>query len=184
MLGLGLVMPGPFGVEGMSSVGPTTLPGWEEVDAAAELERRLGLPVRLEKDATAAAIGERLYGRAAALRNFVYLFIGAGLGAGLFLDGRLYAGVKHNAGEIGHMIVIPDGRPCDCGNHGCLERYVSLRALYETLGLADDAEQAARSLRRRRRKSATASSAGWRSRRRRCGRRSTSWKACWISRRW
>ena len=148
VLGLGLVMPGPFGVEGMSSVGPTTLPGWEAVDAVAELERRLGLPVRLEKDATAAAIGERLYGRAAALRNFVYLFIGAGLGAGLFLDGRLYAGVKHNAGEIGHMIVMPDGRPCDCGNHGCLERYVSLRALYETLGLADDAEQAARSLQR------------------------------------
>ncbi len=148
VLGLGLVMPGPFGVEGMSSVGPTTLPGWEEVDAAAQLERRLDLPVLLEKDATAAAIGERLYGRAAALRNFVYLFIGAGLGAGLFLDGRLYAGVRHNAGEIGHMIVMPDGRPCDCGNHGCLERYVSLRALYETLGLADDAELAARSLER------------------------------------
>ncbi|PTU65528.1 sugar kinase [Chromobacterium sp. Panama] len=148
VLGLGLVMPGPFGVEGMSSVGPTTLPGWEGVDAAAQLERRLDLPVLLEKDATAAAIGERLYGRAAALRNFVYLFIGAGLGAGLFLDGRLYAGVRHNAGEIGHMIVMPDGRPCDCGNHGCLERYVSLRALYETLGLADDAELAARSLQR------------------------------------
>lgn len=135
LLGLGLVMPGPFGVEGMTSVGPTTLPGWEEVDAAG-LERALGLPVLLEKDATAAAIGERLYGMASELRNFVYLFIGAGLGAGLFLDGRLYTGGRRNAGEAGHMMVVPAGRPCDCGNRGCLERYVSLQALYEELGIA------------------------------------------------
>ncbi|MEN7431821.1 ROK family transcriptional regulator [Chromobacterium sp. TRC.1.1.SA] len=135
LLGLGLVMPGPFGVEGMTSVGPTTLPGWEGVDAAG-LERALGLPVLLEKDATAAAIGERLYGMASELRNFVYLFIGAGLGAGLFLDGRLYTGGRRNAGEAGHMMVVPAGRPCDCGNCGCLERYVSLQALYEELGIA------------------------------------------------
>ncbi|AXE32208.1 sugar kinase [Chromobacterium phragmitis] len=135
MLGLGLVMPGPFGVEGMTSVGPTTLPGWEGVDAAA-LSSKLGLPVLLEKDATAAAIGERLYGMASQLRNFVYLFVGGGLGAGLFLDGRLYTGGRRNAGEVGHMMVVPDGRPCECGNHGCLERYVSLQALYEALGVA------------------------------------------------
>ncbi|AUH53561.1 sugar kinase [Chromobacterium sp. ATCC 53434] len=138
LLGVGLVMPGPFGVEGMTSVGPTTLPGWEDVDGA-WLSRQLGLPVLLEKDATAAAIGERLYGMASSLRNFAYLFIGTGLGAGLFLDGRLYAGGRHNAGEIGHMIVVPGGRACECGNRGCLERYVSLRALHEELGLADGA---------------------------------------------
>lgn len=136
LLGMGFVMPGPFGVEGMTSVGPTTLPGWEAVDGA-WLSRRLGLPVLLQKDATAAAIGERLYGMASELRNFIYLFIGTGLGAGLFLDGRLYTGGRGNAGEVGHMIVAPGGRPCECGNRGCLERYVSLRALYETLGVAD-----------------------------------------------
>ncbi|MEN3032664.1 ROK family protein [Chromobacterium amazonense] len=138
LLGMGFVMPGPFGVEGMTSVGPTTLPGWEAVDGA-WLSRRLGLPVLLQKDATAAAIGERLYGMASELRNFIYLFIGTGLGAGLFLDGRLYTGGRGNAGEVGHMIVQPGGRPCECGNRGCLERYVSLRALYETLGVADGA---------------------------------------------
>lgn len=136
LLGMGFVMPGPFGVEGMTSVGPTTLPGWEEVDAA-RLSRELGLPVLLQKDATAAAIGERLYGMASQLRHFVYLFVGTGLGAGLFLDGRLYTGGRGNAGEVGHMIVTPGGRPCECGNQGCLERYVSLRALYEALGVAD-----------------------------------------------
>ncbi|VEB43739.1 Making large colonies protein [Chromobacterium violaceum] len=125
---------GPFGWR--HDLGrPTTLPGWEGVDSAS-LTRALGLPVLLEKDATAAAIGERLYGTASTLRNFVYLFVGAGLGAGLFLDGRLYTGGRRNAGEVGHMMVVPDGRPCDCGNRGCLERYVSLQALYEALGIA------------------------------------------------
>ncbi|POZ60838.1 ROK family protein [Chromobacterium alticapitis] len=138
LLGAGFVMPGPFGVEGMTSVGPTTLPGWEEIDGRA-LSRALGIPVLLQKDATAAAIGERLYGMASQLRNFVYLFVGTGLGAGLFLDGRLYTGGRSNAGEVGHMIVAPGGRACECGNRGCLERYVSLQALYETLGLADGA---------------------------------------------
>ncbi|WP_164076215.1 ROK family protein, partial [Stenotrophomonas maltophilia] len=65
------------------------------------------------------------------LNSFVYLFIGTGLGAGLFLDGHLYKGSRHNAGEIGHMIVRPDGLGCFCGKRGCLERYVSLRAAYD-----------------------------------------------------
>ncbi|UTH73670.1 ROK family transcriptional regulator [Chromobacterium sp. IIBBL 290-4] len=139
LLGMGLVMPGPFGVQGMTSVGPTTLPGWEAMDAT-QLSAALGMPVRLEKDATAAAIGERLYGSASTLQNYVYLFVGTGLGAGLFLDGSLYAGGRHNAGEIGHMIVEPDGLHCECGNRGCLERYVSLRALGECMRLPDDNE--------------------------------------------
>ena len=91
----------------------------------------------VENDATAAAIGERLHGVARNLDSFVYLFIGTGLGAGLFLGGHLFKGSAHNAGEIGHMIVEPDGRPCPCGNRGCLERYLSLRAAYECLKLPD-----------------------------------------------
>ncbi|RQP23009.1 ROK family transcriptional regulator [Piscinibacter terrae] len=138
MLGAGLVMPGPFGVEGISSKGPTTLHGWEDIDVAADLSERIGLPVLIENDANAAAIGERLYGVAKTLRNYAYLFVGTGLGAGLFLDGQLYKGQARNAGEVGHMIVERDGRPCYCGNRGCLERYVSLLAAYETLGVPED----------------------------------------------
>jgi len=102
-----------------------------------DISRELGLQVLLENDANAAAIGERLYGVARTLRSFVYMFVGIGLGAGIFLDGRLYKGGGGNAGEIGHMIVVPDGRQCSCSNRGCLERYLSLRAAYEALAITD-----------------------------------------------
>jgi predicted NBD/HSP70 family sugar kinase len=135
VLGIGVVMPGPFGVEGISSVGPTTLNGWENIDVVAELNAQSGLPVTLENDATVAAIGERLHGVARQLNSFIYLYLGTGLGAGIFTDGRIYTGHAHNAGEVGHMIVQPGGRACYCGNQGCLERYVSLQAAYESCGL-------------------------------------------------
>ena len=137
LLGIGMAMPGPFGVEGMTSVGPTALPGWQDFPLAAELRRLTGMEVTVENDATAAAIGERLYGVARHLSSFVYLFVGTGLGAGLFLDGHLYKGSRHNAGEVGHMIVRSDGLECWCGKRGCLERYMSLRAAYESLDLPD-----------------------------------------------
>ncbi|MDR3434096.1 MAG: ROK family transcriptional regulator [Rouxiella aceris] len=135
MLGIGIVMPGPFGVEGISSLGPTTLHGWDNIDVEARLNAATGWPVRLENDATVAAIGERFHGVAKQLNSFVYLYIGTGLGAGIFTDGRIYTGHAHNAGEIGHMVVQPGGRACYCGNHGCLERYLSLQAAYEGCGL-------------------------------------------------
>ncbi|MEG3133775.1 ROK family transcriptional regulator [Rouxiella sp. T17] len=135
MLGVGIVMPGPFGVEGISSQGPTTLHGWDNVDVVARLSAETGWPVTLENDATVAAIGERFHGVAKQLTSFVYLYIGTGLGAGLFTEGRIYTGHAHNAGEVGHMVVQPGGRACYCGNHGCLERYLSLQAAYEGCGL-------------------------------------------------
>lgn len=135
VLGIGVVMPGPFGVEGISSTGPTTLNGWEGVDVAGVLSQLSGLPVTLENDATVAAIGERFHGVARKLNSFVYLYIGTGLGAGIFTDGHVYTGHAHNAGEVGHIVVQPGGRPCYCGNEGCLERYVSLQAAYEFCGL-------------------------------------------------
>ncbi|WP_397453023.1 ROK family protein [Pseudomonas sp. NA-150] len=132
--GVGIALPGPFNVEGMTAVGPTGLSGWDDPTIAARLNKELGVPVLIENDATAATMGERLYGVASDLHNFVHLFIGSGLGAGLYLDNRLYSGSWHNAGEIGHMTVIPNGKTCHCGNQGCLERYISIAALLEHLG--------------------------------------------------
>ena len=134
IIGAGVVMPGPFGVEGLSSIGPTALPGWTGIDAAAVLGQALGLPVVVENDATAAAVGERLHGVARDLNNFAFLYFGTGLGLGLVLNGQPYKGALGNAGEIGHVVVEPDGRPCPCGNAGCLERYASLHAAQEYLG--------------------------------------------------
>ncbi len=136
MLGVGVVMPGPFGIEGMTSVGPTTLPGWAGVDAAAYLSEATGLSVVVENDATAASVGERLHGAGRTLRNFCFAYFGRGLGLGVVIDGRPYRGAFGNAGEIGHVVVEPNGRPCACGNHGCLERYASFQALEERLAAA------------------------------------------------
>jgi predicted NBD/HSP70 family sugar kinase len=137
VLGAGLAMPGPFGADAAQAFGADTLPGWEDPTIVERIAGELGLPVLLENDANASAIGERLYGVARNLRSFVYMFVGIGLGAGIFLDGRLYKGISGNAGEIGHMIVVPGGRQCTCSNQGCLERYLSLRAAYEALAIAD-----------------------------------------------
>lgn len=135
VLGAGLAMPGPFNAAGRSLMGPTSLPGWADPDVAA-IGQAIGLPLLLENDAKAAAIGEHLHGRAKRLTSFAYLFFGMGFGAGLFVDGHVYRGFGRNAGEIGHMIVETGGRACHCGNRGCLEQYVSLRAAYQALGIA------------------------------------------------
>lgn len=134
LMGVGVAIPGPFGVDAMSAIGPTTLPGWLDLSVGKQLSTAIGLPVTVANDASAAAIGERLYGAGQSLQNFVYLYIGEGLGAGLFLNGQMFEGSANNAGELGHVVVVPGGRACYCGNHGCLERYVSLLAAYEVLG--------------------------------------------------
>lgn len=131
ILGIGVVMPGPFGIEGMTSVGPTTLPGWHEIDPAHLLGDATGLPVVIENDATAAAIGERFFGVGQKLADFAYIYFGAGLGMGIIHNGQPFRGVFGNAGEIGHAVVVPGGRPCACGQSGCLERYASVYALRE-----------------------------------------------------
>lgn len=136
LIGAGIVMPGPFGVESLNAVGPAALPGWSAIDARAALAGALGTDVVVENDATAAAVGERLYGVARAYRTFCFLYFGSGLGLGLVLDGRPYKGAMGNAGEIGHVVVDPGGRPCFCGNRGCLEGYVSLPALRQHLAAA------------------------------------------------
>jgi predicted NBD/HSP70 family sugar kinase len=138
LLGIGIALPGPFGVEGMSAVGPTSMPGWDDAQSLASLRDMAGLPVLMENDATAAAMGERLYGIAGGLKDFAYLFVGHGLGAGFYLDNRLYSGHWRNAGEIGHVIFTPNGKPCYCNKQGCLERYVSGASLLEHLGIKAD----------------------------------------------
>lgn len=129
MLGVGLALPGPFGVEKMSFVGPTALAGWENVALQARLHEATGLPSFFETDMAAAALGERLYGLGADFSDFYYLFFGVGLGGVMVHDGTVLRGSWGNAGEIGHIPIVPGGEPCMCGNRGCLERYVSLDAL-------------------------------------------------------
>ena len=129
MLGIGLAMPGPFDVDSMSFVGPTTLEGWKGVPVRENLAKLTGLPAFIEVDLAAAALGERLYGAGRGLREFYYLYFGVGLGGCLVHEGAPLRGAFGNAGEIGHLPLVPDGEACPCGNRGCLERYLSLEAL-------------------------------------------------------
>ncbi|WP_085900741.1 ROK family transcriptional regulator [Kiloniella majae] len=133
VFGVGVAIPGPFDVSGPTGVGP----GWVNFPLEEKLSTRLALPVIVENDANAAAIAERLHGAGKRFDNFVYVFIGMGLGAGLFLNGQVYHGARGAAGEIGHILVETGGKQCECGNSGCFERYVSLRAAYEALGEGD-----------------------------------------------
>lgn len=129
ILGVGVAVPGPLGVDGMSFVGPTTLEGWQGVRIRERLAEATGLPVFAGVDVAAAALGERLYGVGQGFGQFYYLYIGIGIGGRLVQDGAVLHGRHGNAGEIGHLPLVPGGDPCPCGNRGCLERYLSVEAL-------------------------------------------------------
>ena len=92
----------------------------------------LGIPVVVTNDAKAAAMGEMKYGVGVGMNNFVELTLGTGVGSGIVANGQLIYGFDGFAGELGHMIVEPDGRPCGCGRKGCLETYCSATGVVRT----------------------------------------------------
>lgn len=104
------------------------LPGWEGTDLRAGLQA-LNCPVFVQNDATAAAIGEWRFGAGQGCRDMVYVTVSTGIGSGLILEGRPYAGVDGNAGELGHLVMKPDGPRCHCGRSGCLEQLASGTAI-------------------------------------------------------
>jgi predicted NBD/HSP70 family sugar kinase len=129
LLGLGIAMPGPFGVT--DSEDPWGMQGWQDFPLADWLANKTGLEVSVQNDAAAGAIAEKMYGAAAGLENFVHLFIGYGLGAGLVLRGEVYSGAANNAGEIGQVV----SAAARTGNPEAIEHYASLLALCRHLGV-------------------------------------------------
>lgn len=101
------------------------LPGWDGVPLVEIMSERLGLPVLLENDANAAALGENRFGVGRGTRFLVYLTISTGVGGGIVIDRKLYHGVTGSAGELGHMVVWFNGPRCLCGERGCLEAIAS-----------------------------------------------------------
>ncbi|GAA3309784.1 hypothetical protein GCM10020295_75310 [Streptomyces cinereospinus] len=129
ILGLGLATPGPIDQERGMIVAPPQLAHWTRVPLQSMLSEATGLPVILDNDATAAAVGERWSGAGRGVANFAYFFFGTGIGGGLILNHQVYRGGSLNAGEFGHSSVLPDGPECYCGNRGCLERLVNPSAI-------------------------------------------------------
>lgn len=120
--------PVPLDFDGVLSKLPN-LPTLVGMDLKHELERHFSLPVHIENDATAAAIGENWIGASKAVKTSVCVTLGTGIGGGIIIDGEPHRGPDGIGGEIGHICVEPDGHPCGCGSRGCVEQYASATAI-------------------------------------------------------
>lgn len=139
IIGIGFALPGPYiSKEGRIAL-MTEFAGWEHVSIRNWLEAEFDLPVFIEHDANVGALAEWLYShRDDSKGTLVYVAAGQGIGAGVVINGEIYAGSLGTAGEIGHTSINFDGPSCQCGNTGCLELYCSTLALAKRLRLACD----------------------------------------------
>ena len=103
-----------------------------DINIVRELKEKYNCPIHLGNDANCAALGETIAGGAKGAKNVVMITLGTGLGGGIIIDGRLHTGLTGAAGELGHMVILKDGRECGCGRYGCWESYASATGLIRT----------------------------------------------------
>jgi len=127
-LGIGLGVPGLVDLRQGKLVFAPNLQ-WSNVPLRLMWSQRFDLPIFIENEANAAALGEYYFGVARGKDSFIYLSAGIGLGGGIMIDGKLFRGSSGYAGEIGHMTIDPDGELCGCGKRGCWETKVGPRAV-------------------------------------------------------
>jgi predicted NBD/HSP70 family sugar kinase len=139
LAGAALAVPGLVAPGGLVRVAPNL--GWQDIDAPALLRgvpALADLPITVDNEANLAALGE-LRADGGGKATFLYVSGEIGIGAGIVLDGELYRGGRGWSGEIGHLTVYPDGRPCRCGANGCLEQYAGQEAMAADADLAASA---------------------------------------------
>ena len=124
VIGVGLGVPGPVNKNGFVSVCVNL--GWNSLNVEKEFHEISGLPVQVGNDANVAALGEMWQGAGKGYQDVLMVTLGTGVGGGFVLNGKIVSGIHGAGGEIGHM-PVKDDEPtaCNCGNHGCLEQYVS-----------------------------------------------------------
>lgn len=138
---IGVATPGM--VVGGTIGGASNVPGWSERFSLSEMiGERVGRPIRLINDVTAAALAEHRFGAARGQNDALVVFVGTGVGAGLVLDGEAYEGGHGGAGEFGHTVVVHRGATCPCGRRGCVEAYTGRRALNDAARVAAAGGQA------------------------------------------
>jgi glucokinase len=121
----GVGVPGPTDPAKGMLFDPPHLPGWHNVALAALLEAATGVPTRIQNDAQLAAYGEFHRGAGRGSRHMVFVTISTGIGGGIIIDGKLYSGAAGAAGEVGHVVIDPNGPMCSCGRRGHLEALAS-----------------------------------------------------------
>jgi glucokinase len=132
-VGCGVGCGGPMSAGG-ETVSPLNIAAWRRFPLRRRLSELVGLPVVVDNDAKALALGEGWQGAARGVTNYLAMVVSTGVGGGIVLDGRLLGGEHGNAGHIGHVVVEPDGRPCRCGGRGCLEAEAAGLAIEATTG--------------------------------------------------
>lgn len=127
-LGIGLAMHGIVDSDqGISIFAPAI--EWRNAPVAHDIENRYDLPVHMDNNANAMALGESLFGNGQGIENILVVKVGQSIGSGVILGNRLFPGTDYSAGEIGHLTVLPNGPRCKCGNLGCLETVASIDAI-------------------------------------------------------
>ena len=129
--GIGIGAPNANQHTGIIEMAPN-LPWKHDVPLARMVQDRLGIPTVLGNDANAAALGEWKYGAGKGYKDLLVVTLGTGVGSGFIVNGQLVLGSHGNAGELGHMTLVIDGRQCTCGRKGCVETYVSIRGIRQT----------------------------------------------------
>ena len=134
-IAIGVGTPGPADASGRVALVAINLVNWRDVPLAEELEAKTGLPTIIANDANCAGLGEAWLGAGRRFNNFILLTLGTGVGGAIILNGKLFVGHQGAAGELGLITLNPDGPPCNSGNQGSLEQYVSVSAIRRSTGL-------------------------------------------------
>ena len=130
ILGVGIGVPGPLHPDtGVVVNCPNLGPTWNDFALADTLSALLALPVTIDNDVNVGAVGEHTYGAGRNANDMLAVFVGTGIGGGLIIDGQLHSGSRNSAGEIGHMVLLPDGPVCGCGSRGHAEALASRTAI-------------------------------------------------------
>jgi glucokinase len=131
--GVGIGAPGAVDFGGGTVIFAPNMDGWKDVPLKKDLEKQLGVPVFVENDCNIAALGVYVAELKSKPKSMVGIFVGTGIGGGIIINGELYSGFGHTAGEIGHMVVEISGPKCGCGNKGCFEALASRTAIFQQI---------------------------------------------------
>ncbi|PID58181.1 MAG: hypothetical protein CR986_08155 [Ignavibacteriae bacterium] len=133
ILGIGIGAPGVVCLKQGTVENPPNLCGWDRVHLGKIMQDEFSLPVFVENDANAAAIGELIYGNAKDVESFIMVTLGTGVGGGIIYKRKLFRGDTGAAGEIGHITIDSNGPKCKCGSYGCLETYLGNNYIIENV---------------------------------------------------